>query len=541
MVDPFAIRLAPEPQPYKSVADIQAEVAGAQFKKLQMKAALQEQSRSALLNDAIRRHTTIGPNGPSTDTNAVLTDLYTIDPEVGRAYEQDLTARAEAAANRAYAAQKRARDDQDYAMTAIRQAIGSVSDDPSVAPQQYAMAVRQLEARGIPVPDEDREYSADKVKFLKDQLIGPEKIFDAQTKQAGYESNQRVAEINASARENVAGINAEAKNYATDVKASGKGVPFDTSGIVSFIESAGGTTTSTRRSAEKNKSVGGVKDSLHLSGNAVDSVPPSGVSMSQWAKTLKAKYPTHDVINEGDHVHIEPSASEAKGGSNLTAQGEIAARTDPEMKRLKEADTGKALSTANRVIAALDRGMKTGPGSGFRNAVDRAGLALDEFGISALRSEGDEQRVTDYATLNKAAVDSAIEVARALAPVSNTDFAQLLTNNFNASNTVKFNKAAATLYRDAAWLLDKQKDFYIRWGNQNGSLNRTDSQGRTVGQAWKSYSQKWQNDAVARYNRISTGQKDGGTSKAKPAGARGVTGPNGVKYWQLPNGSLVKQ
>jgi len=44
------------------------------------------------------------------------------------------------------------------------------------------------------------------------------------------------------------------------------------------------------------------------SGNAMarDSVPPPGMSMSEYANRLRALNPGYDVINEGDHVHIEP-------------------------------------------------------------------------------------------------------------------------------------------------------------------------------------------------------------------------------------------
>ncbi len=39
---------------------------------------------------------------------------------------------------------------------------------------------------------------------------------------------------------------------------------------------------------------------------ARDSVPPKGVSMSNYAEMLRRANPHLDVINEGDHVHMEP-------------------------------------------------------------------------------------------------------------------------------------------------------------------------------------------------------------------------------------------
>lgn len=65
--------------------------------------------------------------------------------------------------------------------------------------------------------------------------------------------------------------------------------------------------TSRRRSAAKNAAVGGAADSYHMLGAARDFVPPPGMSMSQLHAQLKQKFGSgYDVINEGDHIHIEP-------------------------------------------------------------------------------------------------------------------------------------------------------------------------------------------------------------------------------------------
>ena len=70
--------------------------------------------------------------------------------------------------------------------------------------------------------------------------------------------------------------------------------------------------TSTYRTPEHNREVGGVPNSYHTrrgpNGDplAVDSVPPPGMSMGQYAERLRKANPNYDVINEGDHVHIEP-------------------------------------------------------------------------------------------------------------------------------------------------------------------------------------------------------------------------------------------
>lgn len=64
--------------------------------------------------------------------------------------------------------------------------------------------------------------------------------------------------------------------------------------------------TSMLRSPAKNAAVKGVKNSFHLTGQARDSVPPPGVSMAAYAAQLRRLNPGLDVINEGDHIHMEP-------------------------------------------------------------------------------------------------------------------------------------------------------------------------------------------------------------------------------------------
>jgi len=70
--------------------------------------------------------------------------------------------------------------------------------------------------------------------------------------------------------------------------------------------------TSTFRTPSHNAAVGGVSNSYHTrrdaAGNpmARDSVPPPGMSMGEYARRLQALNPHLQVINEGDHVHMEP-------------------------------------------------------------------------------------------------------------------------------------------------------------------------------------------------------------------------------------------
>lgn len=70
----------------------------------------------------------------------------------------------------------------------------------------------------------------------------------------------------------------------------------------------GAIVTSRQRSPGKNRAVGGVSGSYHITDQARDFVPPRGMSMGQLHARLKQAFPGYDVINEGDHVHIEPGA-----------------------------------------------------------------------------------------------------------------------------------------------------------------------------------------------------------------------------------------
>lgn len=73
-----------------------------------------------------------------------------------------------------------------------------------------------------------------------------------------------------------------------------------------FAAVPGMTVTSRQRSPAHNAAVGGVRNSYHLTDQARDFVPPHGMSMGALHARLAAAMPGFDVINEGDHVHVEP-------------------------------------------------------------------------------------------------------------------------------------------------------------------------------------------------------------------------------------------
>jgi hypothetical protein len=85
----------------------------------------------------------------------------------------------------------------------------------------------------------------------------------------------------------------------------------------------GARMTSGPRSAADNARVGGVPNSYHMTGQAGDFVPPQGVPMGQFAQQVQAAVgPQFEVINEGDHVHVEPRSRPQSGGPRLISDAQ---------------------------------------------------------------------------------------------------------------------------------------------------------------------------------------------------------------------------
>ena len=74
--------------------------------------------------------------------------------------------------------------------------------------------------------------------------------------------------------------------------------------------------TSGYRDPEHNARVGGVPNSRHLTGEAVDLVPRPGETMAQLHQRVR-RAPGVRAINEGDHVHVQ-----REGGARPAAQGQ---------------------------------------------------------------------------------------------------------------------------------------------------------------------------------------------------------------------------
>lgn len=79
--------------------------------------------------------------------------------------------------------------------------------------------------------------------------------------------------------------------------------------------------TSGLRTPQHNTAVGGVPNSEHLSGKAVDLVPRPGETMAQLYARVRG-VPGVKAINEGDHVHVQAQGgAQTQGGARVIAQG----------------------------------------------------------------------------------------------------------------------------------------------------------------------------------------------------------------------------
>jgi hypothetical protein len=85
-------------------------------------------------------------------------------------------------------------------------------------------------------------------------------------------------------------------------------------GSVRQIGARWGQVTSTYRSPEHNRRVGGVANSYHLRGRAIDIARRPGVSHSQIAAAYRqAGYSLAESLDEGDHSHFAFGAPKRRG------------------------------------------------------------------------------------------------------------------------------------------------------------------------------------------------------------------------------------
>ena len=92
------------------------------------------------------------------------------------------------------------------------------------------------------------------------------------------------------------------------------------------IASRLGRVTSTRRSVARNRAVGGVTNSYHLRGRAIDVVPRAGVRHADIDSALRrAGFQIVESLDEGDHSHFAFGSGRApvRAASSQQASGEV--------------------------------------------------------------------------------------------------------------------------------------------------------------------------------------------------------------------------
>ena len=131
--------------------------------------------------------------------------------------------------------------------------------------------------------------------------------------------------------------------------------------------------TSRKRTPEENARVGGVPNSFHQTDDARDFVPPKGMTMKQLAAALRGKFGSNfDVLDEGDHVHVEPGP---KAGARFASSEAGAQSVIPE--RNLDTAQGRAMSVEDSVSLA-QRFMK--PSEKELAAEDKMRARLEEMG-----------------------------------------------------------------------------------------------------------------------------------------------------------------
>lgn len=208
---------------------------------------------------------------------------------------------------------------------------------------------------------------------------------------------------------------------------------------LSAVPNAG--VTSRQRSPAKNASVGGAANSFHLTDDARDFVPGKGMGMRVLYRNLRNAFDSNwDVINENDHVHVEPSKSFKRTAANAATPqvpgqpaqaSDFSAETVPDIAKVDvvapvEREVPGAVSSANmelaqRMIASGDPNLIEQGKAYLAKGATETTLARD----AAANRQFDQNTNIYNADANRRSINE-----RTNADALNTDRANIQARNF---------------------------------------------------------------------------------------------------------------
>ncbi len=251
-------------------------------------------------------------------------------------------------------------------IAALDTALGKAKEQEAIAKQQFATALsRAAVERGSEdelsrirrKADEAAETARQRIladgqkRKLSEQAITREIIKQTEAIRA----QQKIDEEAARKRNQVDHSNDQAGRQINEAQAR------------AIVASIGGTVTSGTRTAQHNKDVGGVPNSFHVKGQALDIAKTAGITLGKIVKAFEAQgVRLIEKLDEGDHFHI---AFGKRGGSGPSAEtlAKRAAAAAIEAERREQAfqnekgtldqqviDARQALVTSAEEIAKLE-------------------------------------------------------------------------------------------------------------------------------------------------------------------------------------------
>jgi hypothetical protein len=265
--------------------------------------------------------------------------------------------------------------------------------------------------------------------------------------------------------------------------------------------------------------VGGVPNSYHLTDQARDFVPPNGMTTGALSMALKAAMPGFDVLNEGDHVHVEPGPQMGRSGPPSVIRGnpkkpdEAWTQLSPDEARAAGLPSGTVFQRSSKTgeikaVSGQSAKMKAIPAASVKDYVDnnkslrqidKAISALDEYpgavgGTNALIPDFVQQRADPKGVTARALVGdigSLIIHDRSGAAVTAAEMPRLrpfIPNVSDTAATVKkklanLKSAIAEMQGDIESVYSEDQGYsgnLPKYGSPTGNVIRYDAKGNRI-------------------------------------------------------------